>query len=115
MLKREQNNRQALRPDWYVHQVDQEHHNICTAGGSNEGFAKPSRDVVLMMVGIWCNSYEAVMLKTKKNIYNIIPDTRNVLDTKIEVIVNSTKYSILTRAMISDDLQAPFSNTFTTV
>ena len=52
----------------------------------------------------------------RESICNIIPDTRNVLDTNIEVIVSSTKinYIIQTRAMISANLQVPFSHTLTT-
>ena len=37
------------------------------------------------------NSSEVVMLKMRKSICNIIPDTRNVLNTNIEVMVSSTK------------------------
>ena len=50
-----------------------------------------SRDDVWMSLGIWYNSSEAVMLKMRKSIFDIIPDARNVLNTNIEVILSSTK------------------------
>ena len=68
-----------------MHQVDY------TAGGGNEGLLRPSRDDVGMWVGIWHHYSEAVVIETRKIICNIILDTRNMLDTNIEVIVSSTK------------------------
>ena len=72
-------------------------------GGVHPELGRPRKDVVWMRCCQWCKLMEACSMKMRKCISYLIVRTSNMYNHYINVKFTAQKYSILTKAMTSDD------------